>query len=188
MARVSRVVKPRVSFGDLQHQPEEGRRYEIFDGEMFVVPSPLPLHQLVTVNIDERLRAYARLHGGRSLVAPVDVVLSDYDVVQPDVVFFSSTRQHLVELREPIRHRPDLVVEVLSKSTAATDRGRKLQTYARFNVPEYWIVDPDAPSIEILQLQGGAYALAARAAGSETVASATLPDLAISPRDVVPEA
>jgi Uma2 family endonuclease len=186
MARVSRVMRPRVSYADLLQQPEDGRRYEIYDGEVFVVPSPLPLHQIVAVNVDERLRAYARTHGGLVISSPIDIIFSEYDVLQPDVVFFSAARQHLVKLREPIRQAPDLVVEVLSPSTAATDRGRKLQTFARYEVAEYWIVDPDAQSIEVLGLQDGSYVLAARAVHRDTAASATLPGLEIAPGDLIP--
>lgn len=121
-------MKPRVGYTDLLHQPEDGRRYEIYDGEVFVVPSPLPLHQVVALNVVRLLDDYATSQGGIAIAAPLDIVFSEFNVVQPDVVFFSAGRRHLVKLREAIRDRPDLVVEILSPSTEASDRGRKLQT------------------------------------------------------------
>lgn len=187
MALVGRVVKPRVSYTDLLQQPEDGRRYEIYDGEVFVVPSPLPLHQIVADNIAELLRAYGQAHGGIAITSPLDIVFSEYNVLQPDVVFFSAARRRLVKLRQVIRDRPDLVVEVLSPSTESTDRGRRLQTFARFGVPEYWIVDPETPSIEVLKLEADAYVLFARATGEDTAASATFPQLEISLAAIIPK-
>lgn len=143
-------VRPRVSYQDLETWPEDGRRYELYDGEVVVIPSPLPVHQFVADNIGRLLFDYAKVHGGFALTSPIDIIFSDYDVLQPDVIFFTAARRHLVNLRAPIRHRPDLAVEVLSPSTTARDRGAKLRTFARFGVPEYWIVDPDAKCVEVL--------------------------------------
>ncbi len=134
MARV-KVVQPRVSYADLERAPEDGRRYELYDGEVFVVPAPLPRHQVSQQLVLEVLRGYAAQHGGFVVTSPIDIVFSDYDVLQPDVVFFRRERQHLIDLDSPIRDVPDLCVEVLSPSTAAADRGRKMQMFARYGVP-----------------------------------------------------
>jgi len=91
-----------------------------------------------------------------------------------------------VKLDEPIRDAPDLVVEVLSPSTESTDRGRKLQTFARFGVPEYWIVDPRAPSVEVHRLATTGYDLHSKAILGGTVTSATLPDLTFQFDDILP--
>lgn len=101
------------------------------------------------------LRKYAREHGGFAVAAPIDIVFSDYDVLQPDVIYFSPERAGLVDVNRVIRHAPDLCVEVLSPSTAVTDRGRKMQVFARYRVGEYWIVDPAAEAIEVYALNGG---------------------------------
>jgi len=92
-----RVVRPRVSYGDLERMPEHGRRYELYDGEAFVVPAPLPIHQVVQQNLFEALRAYTRGAGGFVVVSPIDIVFTDHDVLQPDIVFFSAARAHLVD-------------------------------------------------------------------------------------------
>lgn len=173
MAFVERT-RPRVSYRDLCEQPEDGRRYEIYDGELFVVPSPLPLHQIVALNIYDWLRDHPRTSRGLSVAAPIDIVLSEYNVVQPDVVYFEPERLRELSARAAIRVPPDLAVEVLSPSTAATDRGRKMQLLARFAVREYWIVDPDAETVEVYRLTGEDYVVAQRAAGDESIASPLL--------------
>jgi Uma2 family endonuclease len=173
----SSLLKPRVGYTDLQHEPEDGPRYEIYDGEVFVVPSPVPLHQIVAANVFDRLRAYANAAGGLALGPPLDIVFSEYDVLQPDMVYFTAAQLPELSGHKPIRIPPALVVEVLSPSTESRDRGRKLQIYARFGVPEYWIADPLAKRIDVLRLQDGAYACVLTAGEDDELASATLPNL-----------
>jgi Uma2 family endonuclease len=164
-----------VSFADLERAPEDGRRYELYDGEVYVVPAPMPRHQRVQIRLVEWLDDYAESVGGFAICAPIDIVFSEYDVVQPDVLFFAPARAHLVDLDRAIRHAPDLCVEILSPSTEATDRGRKMQMFARYGVPEYWIVDPVHETIEVHQFQSGGYVLAQSASGDEGITSAVLP-------------
>jgi len=170
-----KAVRPRVSYADLERAPEDGRRYELYDGEVFVVPSPLPKHQVVALRIVEMVSEYVRQHGGFCVTSPIDIVFSEYDVLQPDVIFFSPARAHLVDINHVIRHAPDLCVEVLSPSTAPTDRGKKMQMFARYGVREYWIVDPAAETIEILELGPAGYELKLTATGQDVVAAAVLP-------------
>jgi Uma2 family endonuclease len=172
-----KAVRPRVSYADLERAPEDGRRYELYDGERFVVPAPLPKHQLVGLAVSDIVRAYAREHGGFAVISPIDIVFSEFDVLQPDVIYFSPARAHLVDVNRVIRDAPDLCVEVLSPSTAATDRGKKMQMFARYGVREYWIVDPAAESIEVYELSGSAYALLLTAASADIVTPAILPGL-----------
>src|SRR5438552_3451185 len=144
----------RVSFADLERWPEDGRRYELYDGEVYVVPSPIALHQVVSGRLFLALEEYTRAHGGIVLYAPLDIVLTDYDVVQPDVLLFKAERARLINLRKVTRHAPDLAIEILSRSTAANDRGRKMALLARRHVREYWLVDPDAVRIDVFTLIG----------------------------------
>ena len=181
-----KAVRPRVSYADLERAPEDGRRYELYDGEVFVVPAPLPRHQVVALTIAEMLRDYARQHGGFCVASPIDIVFSDYDVLQPDVIYFSPARAHLVDVDRVIRHAPDLCVEVLSPSTASTDRGKKMQMFARYRVAEYWIVDPAGETIEIYALRAGGYDLQLTAAGEDVVRPAVLPGHAFSVRSLFP--
>ena len=170
-------VQQSVRYADLLHMPDDGRRYEIHGGELVVVPSPLPQHQLAVLAIVRLFDDYIAKRGGLVLTAPLDVVLDDFDVVQPDVLFFRAERRHLVRPHAVTRHAPDIVVEVLSPSTAATDRGRKKRLFARHGVPEYWIVDPPAGRIEVHALGDGAYRGTQVATGDEIVHSVLLPDL-----------
>lgn len=123
--RISAVkaIRPRISYADLERTPEDGHRYELYDGEAFVVPAPILRHQITQHRVTEMLLAYAREHGGLAGDSPIDVVFSDYDVLQSDVVYFRRDRAHLVDLDRPIGDAPDLCVEVLSR--APLDRMRR---------------------------------------------------------------
>jgi Uma2 family endonuclease len=101
-------------------------------------------------------------------------VFSEHNVVQPDVVFFSCERRHLVKDSEVTRAAPNLAVEVLSESTESRDRGRKMELLARFGVPEYWIVDPAMNTLEIHVLRGVAYELRVSARANHAAASPTI--------------
>jgi len=175
-----KAVDPRVSFAELQQWPDDGRRYELYDGEVIVVPAPFLRHQRVTGNIEDLLREYEHASGGLVFLSPIDVVLSEHDVVQPDVVFIRRERRHLIDMMQAMYVPPDLAVEVLSRSTEVRDRGRKMQLLARFGMPEYWIVDPVADTLEIYTNVGDGFVLAAAfdaSVSSRQVSSPTLPDL-----------
>ena len=168
----------RIGYTDLIAMPEDGRRYEIHGGELVVVAAPLLRHQIAALEIATILNAYGHRSGGRAVTAPFDIVFDEYDVVQPDVVFFRAERSHLVRLDVVTRAAPDIAVEVLSPSTASVDRGRKTEMFARYGVPEYWIVDPVGRQVEVHVLEAGAYRQAQVATGGDIVRSVLLPDLA----------
>ena len=157
---MARMAAGLMSYADLQRMPDDGRQYELYDGEVRVVPSPTNRHQVVLKNLVALLMEYEKQNGGRLLFAPSDVVFTQYNVIQPDLLYFSEARRHLVQLDKPTDVPPDLTVEVMSPGTAAHDRGRKQAMCARFGVREYWIVDPLGETIEIFVLEGHAYWLA----------------------------
>jgi Uma2 family endonuclease len=152
------TTRHNVTYAELASWPDDGRRYELYDGEVHVVPAPLPRHQLAMLELEDRLRAHVSAHGGLVIVSPIDIVFTETNVLQPDIVVFTPERRNLVELDAPIRVRPDVAVEVLSPTTERHDRGRKLAAFQRFEVPEYWILDPVSEQIELLQLQKARYA------------------------------
>lgn len=158
-ARMRRVetVKPRVSYSDLERMPEDGNRYELYDGELYVVPSPLPIHQIVAQRLFLALHDVTKQAGGAVFIASFDIVLSEYNVVQPDVLYFDQESARRINPREHVRFTPTIAIEVLSPSTARNDRGRKRNLLARYGVPEYWIVDPDARRVEVSILANGTY-------------------------------
>ena len=180
-----KAAHPRISYADLERWPEDGCRYELYDGEVSVVPSPLPLHQIASARLHLALEQYVRTHGGIVLFAPLDIVLTEYDVVQPDLLLFTRQRRHLIQAREVTRHAPDLAIEILSPSTVGNDRGRKMQLLARHGVREYWLVDPERAAIEVYWLNQREFVRASVANGDEAVQSPLLPDLSIRPNELL---
>jgi Uma2 family endonuclease len=176
MAGVS-AVDPRVSFAELCQWPDDGRRYELYDGEVIVVPAPIPRHQLVAVRITAVLLEFARTSGALALASPIDIAFTEHDVLQPDVVLFRWERRSQIDMMKVIRIAPDLAVEVVSPGTEARDRGRKMHMFARFGVTEYWIVDPVRNVLEIYQSNGPDYVMAAVCGETDCVNSPTLTGL-----------
>lgn len=181
-----KAAQERVSYADLERWPEDGRRYELYNGEVFEIPSSILLHQFVLGRLHLVLSAYVQAHGGSVFVAPVDIVLTDFDVVQPDVLLFMPEREHLLDMREVTRHAPDLAIEILSPGTLRNDRGRKLRLFERHCVQEYWLVDPGVPSVEVHRLSGARFVLATTARDADRVESALLPGLEITPSELLP--
>ena len=114
-------VRPRVSYADLERAPEDGRRYELYDGEVYVVPAPIPRHQRVQIRLVGWLDEYAESVGGFMACSPIDIVFSEYDVLQPDVVFFGPARAHLIDLDRAIRHAPDVCSYTLVQRASGDD-------------------------------------------------------------------
>jgi Uma2 family endonuclease len=137
--------------------PHDGQRYEIVNGVLVMVPAPSWSHQEIALEIASHLRTHVRLTGlGGVFVAPVDVELAPNTVFQPDVVvLLKASREKLHE--QHIVGAPDLVVEVASPSTRALDRLSKYDAYARAGVPEYWIANPEAKTVEVVVLEAGKY-------------------------------
>jgi Uma2 family endonuclease len=175
-----KAAHPRVSFADIEKWPEDGRRYELYDGEVYEVPSPILLHQMVSARLYLALAAYVNTHGGTVLYAPLDIVLTDYDVVQPDLLLFTRERTHLLNPRQVTRVPPDLAIEILSPSTEGNDRGRKMRLLQQHGVREFWLVDPDGETIEVYALNGSEFVLASVATATESVRSPLLPELTIT--------
>ncbi len=139
--------------------PNDGKRYQILDGELDVTPAPTPRHQRISRRL-QRLLEDGLAEGGRGEVfdAPIDVVLDRYNVVEPDLVFVSSARAGIVG-EKAIEGTPDLLVEILSPSTRRTDVLVKSELYARFGVAWYLVVDPDLDRVEVYRLAGSSYEL-----------------------------
>lgn len=150
------VIKPIFTYADLADTPDDGRRYEIIEGELVVSPSPVEKHQRVVGNVFELFLRARRAGYGRAYVAPFDVIFDDLNAMQPDVIFIGRERQSIIK-REGIRGAPDLVVEILSESTRHRDVGVKLRAYARFGVTRYWVIDPVAEALQPYVLTDNGY-------------------------------
>lgn len=166
----------KVTYAALLSWPNDGRQRELYDGEVYVVPSPMPRHQIAVLELEDHLRRYARQTGGLVLVSPIDIVFDELNVLQPDIAFFQSSRRHHVQLDRVTRVPPDVVVEVVSPSTAWNDLGRKKATFARFGVAEYWLLDPHIERLERHSLSDRDYALTFAAGPNEQFRSEILRD------------
>lgn len=128
----------------------DDERYELLNGELILSPSPKEVHQSISGILHLMVGTFVRDRGlGKVYFSPFDVVLSDADVVQPDLLFVSNERIGIITA-DNVQGAPDLVVEILSPATAERDRTLKLDLYAQHGVIEYWIVDPDAKTITVL--------------------------------------
>ncbi len=168
----------RWTYTDLLSLPENGRQYELWDGELSMVPSPTAGHQTLLFSLAYLLQTFVRAQGlGRVLVAPLDVIFTEIWTMQPDIIYISRQRMNIIQDR--IRGAPDLVVEILSPSTAQRDRVEKRILYARFGVQEYWLVDPEARQVEVLTLGEGDYETAGLYGEEDTLTSPLLPGLSM---------
>ena len=149
---------PKCTYDDFVQFPDDGKRHEIIDGEHYVTPSPNTKHQAVSANLLFSIHAYLRQHPiGHVFSAPFDVVLSNFDVVEPDLLYVS--RERLTVLTKAhVRGAPDLVVEILSPGTRRTDERTKLNLYERFGVGEYWVVDPERDAVLVHRRDSEAFA------------------------------
>jgi Uma2 family endonuclease len=147
----------RITWQDVLLMPEDGNRYEAIGGELFVTPPPRVPHQQIALNLVDALLPLLQHPGyGKLLFAPVGVEFPDTrEGVQPDILFVSSERLEIVG-EDWLRGAPDLVIEILSPSTAARDRIIKRKLYRRHGVAEYWIVDPVSRTVEAWSFAEGA--------------------------------
>ncbi len=168
--RTQEVLK--FTYADYEKLPDDGKRYEIIGGELFMTPAPYPKHQIVLNNINNILQAHVRQNEmGVVLFALVDFVLSDINIVQPDLFFIKKERLSIIGEKN-IQSAPDLAVEILSPHSEKLDRVHKKNLYEKFGVKEYWLVDTKEDEVEIFySLPGKGYASHSLFKGSEKVRS-----------------
>jgi Uma2 family endonuclease len=175
-----------LTYEDLQGFPDDGRRHEIIEGEHYVTPSPAVKHQRAVLNLAALLHDYVRQRAlGTVLVAPMDVVLSEIDVVEPDVIWVSNERRETLT-EANVQGMPDLVVEVLSASTRRTDEITKRKLYERHGALEYWIVGPELERVKVYRRAGEGFAPAVEVAAEagESLASPLLPEFSVKVADL----
>jgi Uma2 family endonuclease len=165
----------KLTYEDYALLPEDGRRHEIIDGEHYVSSSPNTRHQRLVKRISRALYPFEDAGLGEVFSSPFDVVLSVFDIVQPDVFFVTAARSHIV-VEKNVQGAPDLVVEVLSPSNRAYDEQFKLEAYERLGIIEYWIVDPDESSVSVFRRSGNRFV---RVNVGDTVTTPILPGFAL---------
>jgi len=172
--------KPRLKFTvkDYMSTPND-KRYQLLDGEMILMPSPVTRHQRLLFSLGRAMHDFVSAgQRGEVFVAPYDVVLSNHDVAQPDIMFVSNARSAIIT-EANIQGAPDLVVEILSPGSAVYDRGYKQALYGRHGVREYWLVDPDAETVEVLTQGEQGLALFATYRRGDLIASPLLEGLGL---------
>lgn len=154
------VAEPiKLTYEDFCALPDDGRRYEILDGDLYMSPSPEIPHQDVVGNLYAILRDHVRARKlGRVFVAPLGVLLDEHDIVEPDIIFVSAAKRGIIS-RKDIQGAPDLLIEVLSPSSGERDLRDKRSLYARCGVDWYWIIDPEKQTVLELRLVESAYAV-----------------------------
>jgi len=181
MSRAFERLPPgKLTYEDYAELPDDGRRYEILDGELEVSPAPVPRHQGVSANLFVILHTHVRERDlGRVYYAPIDVILARTTIVQPDLVYVARSRESIITERA-IEGPPDLVIEILSSWSVSRDRGKKAKLYAHFGVRHYWVVDPRARLLDLYDAaEGRRYKLVARHEGPFRLHAALFPDLEI---------
>jgi len=175
-----------LTYADYAALPDDMRRYELHEGDLFMTPAPGTAHQRVLMALATLLYTHVRSLGlGEVLAAPTDCILSDHTVVQPDILYVARERLTIISPRG-IEGAPTLAVEVLSPTTAVVDLGRKRAIYARHGVPWHWIVDPEARVITAYRLAAGGYAPAGRLEGDGPLALPPFDTLLLDPASIWP--
>ena len=168
------------TYDDYRNTPDDGR-YELLDGELVMAPAPSLRHQRIDTRLSSLLHVFVTERGlGEVFCPPCDVLLSATDVVQPDLIFVAREQRRILAAGDAVRGAPDLVVEILSPSTAARDRTLKRVLYARHGVREYWLVDPDAETVAVMVLSNDGFKVEAVYGQGQTLTSPTLPGFTVN--------
>ena len=173
----------KLTYDDYAKTPED-ERYELIDGELIMVGAPNMEHQSIQFEIGLRVGTFVK-DGDLGWVfnPPTDVLLTDHHVVQPDLIFVSREREHIIT-EANIQGAPDLVVEILSPSSSTRDRRDKFDLYAMHGVAEYWMISPEARIVRVFLLRDGVFGEVGRYGDNDMLTSTTLEGLEIDLSEV----
>ena len=175
---VTRIQQGPFTYADYLLTPDDVR-YELINGELIMAPAPVPRHQRVGMRFSNRMGPFIDENAlGELFAAPIDVYLSDTNLVQPDILFISAARAHIIT-ETNIQGAPDLVIEIASPRTQDDDRTVKRELYERFGVLEYWMAYPLSQTVDALRLENGRFVDAGHYGRSETLTTPLLPGLRI---------
>jgi len=184
MAKIAEELK--VTYTDILSLGESNQRIEVFDGEVIMSAMPTVLHQIIAKKVFSLLDRYVENRDlGLVLPTPVDVVLSQHIVFQPDVSFLSHDRMHINDGKK-YNAAPDLVVEVLSESTEERDRTFKFREYAKGGAKEYWLVSPEKKEIEVYENSEKGFQLVNIFKSTDTMSTPLFPDAGFDLKEVFP--
>jgi Uma2 family endonuclease len=179
MSDSAKVIKVLLTYEDYACLPADGKRHEVLEGELIMNPAPNLSHQGVSRNLEFILLQHIKeKESGFLYYAPVDVILDDHTIVQPDLVFIAKERSSILGSRG-VEGPPDLVIEIHSSSTMRTDRVSKFQIYARFGIEWYWMLDPQARVMEEYARSPEGYIKVSEHGGKSLFKPALFPGLSI---------
>ena len=171
----------KLTYDDFVLFPDDGKRHELIDGEHYVTAAPNIRHQQILLELAFLIRRWLEDHRvGRVFMAPLDIVLSTFDVVEPDLLYVSNARADALAGIH-VRGAPDLVIEVASKGTRKRDETIKRRLYERAGVTEYWIVDPEIDAVRVYRREGERFgrAIELLRESQDTLETPLLPGLAM---------
>jgi Uma2 family endonuclease len=149
----------KLTYDDFVLFPDDGNRHELIDGEHYVTASPNTKHQQVSMELGFLIRSWLEDHPvGRLFAAPFDIVLSHFDVVEPDLIYLSHERAAEIMTTLHLRGAPELIVEIGSPSTRQRDETIKRRLYERMGISEYWFVDPELDVVRVYRRDGDRFA------------------------------
>ena len=142
------IIRPPRTLLEMFKQLPEGTRVQLIENNLIMSPAPLFVHQEVLMEIIFHLQSFIRQNElGKIVVAPIDVYLDKKDAFQPDIIFISKERLNIIR-KNGIYGAPDMIIEILSPSTAKYDLKEKKDVYERYGVKEYWTVEPESKQTE----------------------------------------
>jgi Uma2 family endonuclease len=149
----------KLTYDDFVHFPDDGQRHELIDGAHYVTPSPNITHQKLVGRLYLAIASWLKTYPvGEVFLSPLDVVLSQFDVVEPDLLYVSHGRAPSILTELNVRGTPELVIEIGSPGTRKRDETIKRELYERAGVSEYWFVDPDSDAVRVYRLEAGRFA------------------------------
>ncbi|MGH9943567.1 MAG: Uma2 family endonuclease [Pyrinomonadaceae bacterium] len=183
---MSAKVEPLLTISDLDALPNDGNRYELFDGEIIVSCAPGLPHQRILTNIIFLFSTHLARHNIGEVIATPGVIFDDFNGVIPDVIYISHERAREVATGDRLTGAPELMIEIVSpgKENSRRDRLLKRRSYGRHGVEEYWIIDPEKRTVEIYRRDGRTLRLVATLADDEEVTPPLLPGFRCRARQV----
>ncbi len=179
-------IEPLTTVGDLEAMPEDGNRYEVIEGELFVSRAPGLTHQQVSTNILVYIRHFLDKHPIGKVFPTPGLILSEFSGIIPDIVFFRNERREEIVTGERLTGAPDLVIEILSPGVEniRRDRVAKRQLYGKHGVAESWLVNPEKRDLEVYRLSKGSLDLVARWKEDDELSSPLLPGFTCAIADI----
>lgn len=164
------------TYEDYCQLPEDGNRYEVIEGKLYMSPSPRTLHQTLSKRLMVLFYELEQQGRGFIFAAPTDLLMPGCTPVVPDLIYLDRSQRELIK-EKYVEGAPTLLIEILSPGTAGRDRTLKLNRYARSGVPHYWIVDPAEQTLELYRLEGDAYRVEAALGPGDTFRPQAFPGI-----------